>query len=63
MRRAFRSATQLTVAHRLATVADCDKILVMAAGRVAEYGPPAQLASAPGGAYASLLAESEAGGH
>ena len=65
MRRAFTAATVLTVAHRVGTVADCDRVLVMADGAVAELGPPAVLAAQPGGIFAALLAESrrrEAGG-
>lgn len=39
----FSNASVLTIAHRLNTVIDYDKILVLDAGRVVEYGPPYEL--------------------
>jgi ATP-binding cassette, subfamily C (CFTR/MRP), member 4 len=39
----FSNATVLTIAHRLNTVIDYDKILVLEAGEVAEYGSPWEL--------------------
>ena len=38
--KSFRGATILAVAHRLDTVIDYDKILVLGKGRVLEYGSP-----------------------
>jgi len=45
--------TTLVIAHRLATVLSCDRILVMDEGRIVEEGKHEQLASA-GGLYARL---------
>ena len=39
----LRDATVITIAHRLNTVMDSDKILVIDDGRAAEFGPPQAL--------------------
>uniref|UniRef100_A0A3Q3G2R2 Multidrug resistance-associated protein 4 n=1 Tax=Labrus bergylta TaxID=56723 RepID=A0A3Q3G2R2_9LABR len=36
----FQDCTVLTIAHRLNTIIDCDRILVLAAGRIQEYDQP-----------------------
>jgi ATP-binding cassette subfamily C (CFTR/MRP) protein 1 len=51
----LRGVTILAIAHRLSTVIDLDKILVMDQGRVAEYGVPRQLLQKPGSALAALV--------
>lgn len=40
IREKFEDTTVITVAHRLNTVADYDKIIVMAAGKIIEAGSP-----------------------
>ncbi len=50
----------LTVAHRLATAQDADRVLVMEAGQIVEVGPPEELIRR-GGRFAALL-ELEAAG-
>jgi ATP-binding cassette subfamily B protein len=44
----FKKKTMLIVAHRLATVKDCDKIIVMDKGKIAEYGTHEELLAAKG---------------
>jgi ATP-binding cassette subfamily B protein len=51
--RLMEKRTTLVIAHRLATVLKCDRILVMNQGRIVEEGTHEQLASA-GGLYARL---------
>jgi ABC-type multidrug transport system fused ATPase/permease subunit len=55
IKKRFQESTVLTIAHRLNTVMDSDKILVMDAGRVAEFGEPQQLLQNPDGIFFSLV--------
>ncbi|RDW61351.1 hypothetical protein BP5796_11243 [Coleophoma crateriformis] len=48
IREEFANTTLLVVAHRLSTVADFDRILVMKDGKAAEFGSPKQLLQAEG---------------
>ncbi|KII94420.1 hypothetical protein PLICRDRAFT_36691 [Plicaturopsis crispa FD-325 SS-3] len=50
--------TLLTVAHRLQTIMDADKIMVLDAGRVVEYNSPAELLKNEKGFLRALVDES-----
>ncbi|MFI9201954.1 NHLP bacteriocin export ABC transporter permease/ATPase subunit [Streptomyces sp. NPDC053048] len=52
--RALR-ATRVVIAHRLSTVMDADRVVVMADGRVAQQGPPAALLADTGGLFHELV--------
>lgn len=51
---AMAGRTVIVIAHRLSTVVNADKIIVMQAGEVAEEGTHESLARQPGGLYARL---------
>lgn len=53
LRTTLRGRSSLTVAHRVASVQDCDRILVLDDGRIAESGTHAELLER-GGIYHSL---------
>jgi ATP-binding cassette subfamily C (CFTR/MRP) protein 1 len=50
----FAKCTVLTIAHRLHTILDSDKVLVMQDGRALEFGPPKVLLDDPESAFFSL---------
>jgi ABC-type multidrug transport system fused ATPase/permease subunit len=54
--RLMQGRTTLILAHRLSSVIDCDRILVLDGGKVTEQGRHEQL-MARGGVYAELMAE------
>lgn len=66
MRQVLDSRTSIIIAHRMATVKDADRIIVMDGGRIVEQGTHADLI-AQGGHYAQMvereqLADDEKGG-
>ena len=55
VRREFKDATVITVAHRLNTIIDYDRILIMDDGQAAEYGAPSDLLKTEGGHLRMLV--------
>ncbi|MFC3572213.1 NHLP bacteriocin export ABC transporter permease/ATPase subunit [Streptomyces yaanensis] len=49
------NATRIVIAHRLSTVLDADRVIVMEDGRVAQQGPPAQLLADTNGRLHELV--------
>ena len=53
--RLLAGKTVLVIAHRMRTVANADKIVVLKEGRVAEQGAPAELMALEGGLYRRMV--------
>lgn len=54
MRRIIADRTSIFIAHRLSTVMNCDKILVLDQGQIAESGTHTELLSNPNSRYTEL---------
>lgn len=54
IREEFRHSTVLTIAHRLHTIMDSDRVLVLEAGNVVEFDSPKALLEQPGSFFAAL---------
>jgi ABC-type multidrug transport system fused ATPase/permease subunit len=59
IRREFAGCTVLTIAHRIATIMDYDRILVLADGAAVELGTPQELLANPQSAFYALAKESK----
>jgi ABC-type multidrug transport system fused ATPase/permease subunit len=57
----FSECTCLTIAHRINTILDSNKVLVMDDGVVAEYAAPAELMQQPDSAFRSMVVEAGLG--
>eukprot|EP00927_Polykrikos_kofoidii_P085769 TRINITY_DN9414_c0_g1_i1.p1 TRINITY_DN9414_c0_g1~~TRINITY_DN9414_c0_g1_i1.p1 ORF type:complete len:1661 (-),score=279.42 TRINITY_DN9414_c0_g1_i1:84-4952(-) len=57
IRNTFANCTMLTIAHRLQTIIDSDRVLVMDAGVVLEYDSPGALLSNTESAFYDMVAE------
>ncbi|ORY18549.1 P-loop containing nucleoside triphosphate hydrolase protein [Clohesyomyces aquaticus] len=55
LRTAFADRTIIAIAHRLDTILDFDRVVVMEAGRIAEIGEPAALVKTPGSLFRALV--------
>lgn len=57
LRTQFEDCTMITVAHRIATVRDYDRILVLGAGKVVEFDTPDNLVQRPNSVFRALAIE------
>jgi len=61
VRKEFANCTVLSIAHRIPTVMDCDKVLVLDKGKMKEYDSPAKLMEVqPESIFAALVHEYQA---
>uniref|UniRef100_A0A7R9WD62 ABC transporter domain-containing protein n=2 Tax=Pseudictyota dubia TaxID=2749911 RepID=A0A7R9WD62_9STRA len=63
LREAFEGSTIITIAHRVNTIMDSDKILVMKDGKVAEFAPPKELLSDERSFFSEIVRHAEAEHH
>lgn len=55
IREEFKSCTMLIIAHRLNTIIDCDRVLLLDGGKVLEYNTPEELLSNEGSAFSKMV--------
>ncbi|CCO32219.1 ATP-dependent bile acid permease [Rhizoctonia solani AG-1 IB] len=58
VREEFKQSMLITIAHRLRTVIDNDRILVLDAGRVVEFDTPEELLNNPNGVFHGMCKRS-----
>ncbi|XP_020495276.1 ATP-binding cassette sub-family C member 10 [Labrus bergylta] len=57
IRETFKDKTVLTIAHRINTIMDCDRVLVMHAGKVMEFDTPAALCQTDHSIFQGLVGQ------
>merc|ERR1740130_1280864 len=60
IRESFKGCTVLTIAHRINTILDSDKILVMKDGLVHEFAPPKELLNDRNSTFSTIVSHAEA---
>jgi ABC-type multidrug transport system fused ATPase/permease subunit len=63
LRTSFAGCTVLTIAHRINTIMDSDKILVMQDGKAAEFAPPQELLEKDDSLFSEIVKHSKAESH
>ena len=61
IRSQFAKSTVLTIAHRVHTILDSDRVMILRDGRIAEFDAPAVLLAREGSEFASLVRDSSQG--
>eukprot|EP00048_Salpingoeca_helianthica_P002825 m.61104 g.61104 ORF g.61104 m.61104 type:complete len:1523 (-) comp12327_c0_seq3:30-4598(-) len=56
IRSVFRQCTVLTIAHRINTILDCDRVMVLDKGAIVEFDSPANLLAVPNGIFRGMAA-------
>lgn len=60
IRRDFKNSTVVTIAHRLNTIIDYDRVLVLDKGRLVELDSPYNLLQKPDGIFCNMVMETGA---
>lgn len=55
LRTQFKDCTVITIAHRLHTIMDSDKVLVLASGHLEEYDSPRNLLAKKAGTFKAMV--------
>jgi len=58
IRQNFQDRTVLTIAHRLETILDSDRVMVLSDGRIIEFDTPSKLLENSNGVFASMVKSS-----
>eukprot|EP00811_Abedinium_folium_P001969 NODE_11806_length_1264_cov_3.954266.p1 GENE.NODE_11806_length_1264_cov_3.954266~~NODE_11806_length_1264_cov_3.954266.p1 ORF type:complete len:276 (+),score=110.50 NODE_11806_length_1264_cov_3.954266:102-830(+) len=59
IRHCFTGATMLTIAHRLQTILDSSRVLVLSEGLIVELGTPGELLGRPDGIFRGMVQEQQ----
>lgn len=59
LRTAFTDRTIIAIAHRLDTILDFDRVVVMDAGKIVEVGAPKKLLKTEGSLFKALVASQQ----
>lgn len=57
VREVFKGCTTITIAHRLNTIIDCDRIMVLDSGKLVEFDTPARLMEKEDSIFSQLVKE------
>lgn len=57
IRREFKNSTVITIAHRIETILDCDRIMILDSGQMVEFDAPDRLVAKGNNYFASLISK------